>query len=168
MKTGRTQSCGCYQRERSKEYHTKHGLYYTRLHTIWTDMKQRCYNPRENHFERYGGRGITVCEEWQSFEPFYEWAMANGYRDDLSIDRKDNNGNYCPENCRWATQKEQANNRASNRCITYNGEIHTVAEWASIFGLPRSVMCDRIRRGWSMERIATNPMRRHVDGHYVV
>lgn len=168
LKSGKTQSCGCYQRDRAKAYHTTHGLFYTRLHTIWTGMKQRCYNPQEKCFERYGGRGITVCEEWQSFEPFFEWAVTHGYTDDLTIDRIDNDGDYCPENCRWATRKEQTNNYSRNHRVTYDGETHTVAEWGEILRLPKSVMYDRIRRGWSMERIATTPMRRNVDGHYVV
>lgn len=168
LRSGRTLSCGCYQRERSKEYHTKHGLYHTRLHEIWVGMKQRCYNPKKKYFKRYGGRGITVCEEWQTFEPFYEWAIANGYRENLTIERVNNDGNYCPSNCRWATRKEQSNNKSSNHKITYNGETHTMTEWAGLLGLPKSVMHDRIRRGWTMERIASTPVRRNVDGHYVV
>lgn len=96
-------------------------------------MKQRCCGYNAKSYKHYGGRGITVCEEWRnSFEAFYEWAMANGYSDSLTLDRIDVNGNYEPSNCRWATMKEQNNNKRNNRNITYKGETHTLAQWIEI------------------------------------
>ena len=117
-------------------------------------MRQRCYNPKNKRYKEYGARGVTVCEEWlNNFEAFYEWAIANGYRDNLTIDREDANKNYEPSNCRWITAKEQANNKRNNNYITYNGETHTIAEWAEIYNIKYSTLYQRINRyGWSVDR----------------
>ena len=112
LHTGHTQSCGCLRRERLSKASTTHGKRNTRLYSIWNHMKTRCRTKSYHAFRHYGGRGIRVCDEWlNDFQAFYDWAMANGYRDDLSIDRIDSDGNYSPDNCRWSTMAEQNKNK---------------------------------------------------------
>lgn len=112
LKTGHTCSCGCLQRERTGTANRTHGKRQTRLYRIWNCMKNRCYYPGYHAYKHYGGRGITVCDEWRdNFQAFHDWAMSNGYADGLTIDRKDNDQGYSPENCRWATMKEQNQNK---------------------------------------------------------
>lgn len=133
----------------------------TRLYRIWKIMKTRCYNKNFHKYRRYGGRGITVCEEWKnSFIEFRKWALDNGYAEDLTIDRIDNNGNYEPSNCRWVSIKTQANNRSSCHYITYQGETHTIAEWANIKGLKFNTLISRLNiYHWDIERALNEKTR---------
>lgn len=121
-------------------------------------MKGRCQNPNNDAYKCYGGRGISVCEEWQEFIPFRDWALANGYQKGLTIDRINNNGNYEPSNCRWATRKEQANNRSTNCFLEFNGERKTFKEWSEITGISAKSISLRVNKGWNVERILTEPI----------
>lgn len=131
---------------------TKHGGSETRLYSIWKNMKQRCSNPKASKYNIYGGKGISVCKQWLNFKNFEKWALNNGYNDVLSIDRIDNNKNYCPENCRWVTYKQQANNTSQNHLITYQGQTKDIAQWAEDKGLSYKVLSERIRRKWDINR----------------
>ena len=132
VKNGNTKSCGCYNKRRASETHKTHGKCYTRLYIIWTKMKDRTLNTKHKHYNGYGGRGITICEEWKNdFMSFYNWAMKNGYSDKLSIDRIDNDGNYCPENCRWTTrviqqrnQRMQKNNTSGFKGVSFSKDTN--------------------------------------------
>ena len=140
----------------------KHGLRNTRLYRIWLQIKNRCFNSNTRRYRDYGGRGITMCDEWKNnFKSFYEWSMSHGYSDELTIDRIDNNGNYEPSNCRWVTVKVQNRNARSNHLITYKGETHCIADWADITGLSSTCICNRIKYGWNVERILETPLREH-------
>lgn len=162
LKNGHTKSCGCLRVDRCKTNFTKHGLEHTRLYGIWSDMRLRCYDEKNIAYHRYGGRGITICDEWKNdVKAFYDWATANGYKDSLTIDRIDNDGNYCPENCRWATVKEQASNRRSNILVTHNGKTQTMKKWANEVGTPYKVVWARMQKlGWSAERALTEPVKK--------
>lgn len=130
-----------------------HGLSKTRIYSCWTDMKKRCYNPRNKRYANYGARGISVCEEWRTnFQAFYDWAINNGYRDTLTLDRLDVNDNYKPSNCRWATRVEQMRNTTRNHYVTAFGETKTIAEWSEVFGVKQDIIKDRLNKlHWSPE-----------------
>lgn len=122
----------------------KHGLYKTRIYKIYKQMKQRCYNPKRDSYKNYGGRGIKICDEWNNdFLCFYNWSLSNGYSDSFSIDRIDVNGNYCPENCRWADRKTQANNKRTSQNIYYNNKTYTIATFAEAIGIDKRTMWSR-------------------------
>ena len=148
LKNGSSKSCGCLAKELSKKRRTIHGLTGTRIFRIWDDMKSRCYNKNAISFKNYGGRDITICDEWlNDVKSFYEWSMANGYQDNMTIDRIDVNGNYEPNNCRWVDRQTQQNNTRSNHYITHNGETHTIAEWARILNKKYRCVQSRVKRG---------------------
>lgn len=148
LKNGHTTTCG------DISHHTIHGQSHTRLYSIWQDMKNRCNNPNLANFDRYGGRGIKVCDEWmKSFESFRDWALNNGYSDDLTIDRIEVDGDYEPYNCRWATKQEQGNNRSSNHFLTIDGVSKSIALWSKDTGIPQHVLYSRLRAKWPLENL---------------
>lgn len=155
VRSGLVKSCGCLQ--------VKHGMTKTRIFHIWNDMRQRCKNKNYPEYAYYGGRGICVCAEWDvDFSAFKDWAFANGYAEDLSIDRIDVNGNYEPENCRWATQKEQARNTRFNRYVTINGETKIISDWCEIYGISACSVYRRVREmGMSFEQAIQTPWLRN-------
>lgn len=142
----------------AKDYRTK-----SRLYHIWWNMKTRCYSTCCERYSSYGGRGIKMCDEWKnSYDCFRLWAMENGYSENLTIERIDVNGDYCPENCKWATTKEQGNNRRTNRNITFNGETHTLREWADIVDVPYHVLKGRLNKcNWSIDKAFTTPVKKY-------
>ena len=126
-------------------------------------MKQRCYNSKMPNFKYYGARGIAVCDEWRNdSQSFYEWAILNGYKEELTLDRIDNSGNYEPSNCRWVTAKEQSNHRSNNIILSFNGENHTISEWSEITGIKQHVIRNRLIRGWSIENVLTRKVGKYV------
>ena len=127
--------------------HLKHGLRNTRLYRIWASIKTRCYNENDPHFERWGKRGIKMCDEWRNdFKVFYDWSMSHGYSDELTIDRIDNDGNYEPQNCRWTTIKEQNKNKRNVKYITYAGKTQTIPEWTKELRLGKETIRERLKR----------------------
>lgn len=155
LHSGKVKSCGCLRKEyaaRNAKNNVKHGMTGTRLWIIWSGMKHRCKFDKNYH-----GRGITVCDEWQDFINFYNWAMFNGYSDSLTIDRINPYGNYEPSNCRWATYKEQENNRTNNRILNICGCEKTLSEWADMVGISAATLSTRLNAGWPLEDLFIPP-----------
>lgn len=156
LKSGHTKSCGCYTRDRM----TKHSCYGSCEYRIRLTMIQRCHNPSCPAYSRYGGRGIVVCDSWRkSFENFYA-DMGPRPSKDHSIDRIDNDGPYCKENCRWATSREQSLNKSSTTAVIHNGMQMSVTEWAELLGIERNTLNARLSRGWSVEEALNRPVQK--------
>lgn len=162
-----TLSCGCLNNEIRSKIHTTHGLTYnlngskTKLYRVWSSIKERCFKPKCKSYKDYGARGITVCPEWLDYKIFHAWSLENGYREGLSLDRKDNDKNYCPENCRWVTSKVQARNTRTNKIVEVFGEKMCLAEAVEKYSeCTYDTVRIRIKRGWNPEKaILTPPLR---------
>lgn len=158
LRNGNTKSCGCLRKERTTKYNLTHGKTKTRIYRIYRSMIDRCYNEHNKSYNDYGKRGIKICNEWlgeNGFDNFYKWSVENNYKSNLSIDRIDNDKGYSPDNCRWATNQEQANNKRNNRLYTWNGETHTLKEWGEIKPneLKYTTLAGRIYSGWNIEDV---------------
>lgn len=165
---GRTQSCGCLRNEMFFTHRNNNGTSVypkeatdSKLYKIWNSMKCRCYTVSSGAYFKYGAKGIRMCDEWKNdFMAFYNWALANGYSDELTIDRIDYRGNYEPSNCRWASIRTQANNKSNVRKYEYNGELHTMTEWSEIMNINYGALWERLNvLGWSVEKALTTPVR---------
>ena len=159
LRKAMTTSCGCF----ASELKFKHGRSPKKLYAVWHHMKDRCYNSNNARYPRYGGCGITVCNEWlNDFSAFRSWAFSAGYSEGLTIERIDNDASYSPSNCRWATNLEQQNNKSNSRIITAHGESHTIAEWSRILGIDPRTLHHRFARGKSPEEIV-QPVYGHLS-----
>ena len=155
LKSGNTKSCGCLHKEiliqRNKDNRIHHPEN-ERLLRIWRAMLHRCYKETDEHYDYYGGRGIKVCDDWHDFETFQKWALANGYADNLTIDRLDGNKDYCPENCSWATMTVQNNHKSDTKWLTYKGKTQSLSDWCRELGLDYFRTKTRLNSlGWSVE-----------------
>ncbi len=162
LKNGECKSCGCLRDEvaTNRCYSmSRHNMARTRIYRVWGGMIARCKNSNNKDYKNYGGRGISICDEWLDFMNFEAWAMENGYADELTIDRIDVNGNYEPSNCRWIPISEQQKNRRSSVLVEYNGETHCLKEWAKITGIPYHTLHRRKQKGWSVSKMFETPLR---------
>ena len=149
LTTGKVKSCGCLSYENRKKSRPKHGFARHRLYSLYYGIKYRCNNKNCPEYFRYGGRGIKICDEWlgkKGFENFKDWALSNGYADNLSIDRIDNNGNYCPENCRWVDRFTQQNNTRKNKFYEYNGELLTLSQLSRKYSINVNTLFHRLKK----------------------
>lgn len=160
-----SRSCGCYRRDRTKEALRKHGKSNDSIYKVWAGAKRRCTNENDSGYKNYGGRGITMCAEWiDNSSAFMQWALSNGYRQGLDIDRIDNNGDYSPENCRFVSRTENMRNNRRNRIIEYNGLSLPVSEMCERLNLKYSVVNKRLWRGWDViKSIETPPNSRWLN-----
>lgn len=160
LNSGNTKSCGCLEKELLSKRNRTHGQSNSRIYNIWIKMIERCEKEYSPSYKKYGEKGIKVCEEWHNFTSFFKWSMGNGYNDELTIDRINGTLGYSPENCRWATPQEQANNIKTNLRIEYNGEKKTLAEWSREFSIPYKVLYQRIHKyKWDFERAVTQKVK---------
>lgn len=159
FENGAVKSCGCLRGEKRRT----HGLSGTPIYFEWFQMVNRCHNPKAPNYDRYGGRGIYVCEEWrQSPEAFVAWVESIGGRPDgMTLDRIDNDGPYSPDNCRWASSAVQSRNKRSARMVTYKGKTQCLADWSKELGVARHILAERLNRGWSVDRAFTEPIQHH-------
>ena len=162
LRGGEVKSCGCHHYDCN--HRSKKAKNNPRLYNIYCGMKKRCNNPLYPMYPNYGGRGITICDEWDTFDPFCEWALANGFdefaaKSECTIDRIDNSKGYSPDNCRWTSMLEQSNNKRNNRLLTFNGKTQTVAEWSRECGFKSNVITQRLARGWSVEKTLSTPQK---------
>lgn len=170
LMNGHVQSCGCYRKEVAAEnshvLKMKHGLSEVKLYGVWANMKYRCYNPHCKAYKDYGGRGISVCPEWLSgFTGFYSWAIGAGYKEGLSIDRINNDGNYEPSNCRWVTMKIQSANRRNSSLYTFNGKTQGLKQWADEYGMHYGTLSGRVKElGMPLSKALAQPLRRALNG----
>lgn len=153
-------SCGCVPAANIGDRLRRHGMSYEPVYRIWGSMRARCQDVNHLQYPSYGGRGITVCERWQTFEHFY--ADMGDRPDGMSLDRIDNDGPYSPENCRWATLIQQQRNTRRNRFLTLNGRTHCIAKWADLTGITYHTIITRLDRGWSVHDVLTRPVRKHT------
>ena len=153
LRMGVVKSCGCLRKEQLVKRQTTHGMASSQkrhsLYIVWASMKSRCSNKNEIAYKNYGGRGITVCDEWMDFTPFMKWALANGYDDALEIDRKDNDGDYTPNNCRFVTRKRNQLNKRNNRLITIGSKTKPATVWAEIADINPQTLFSRLDYGWA-------------------
>lgn len=160
---GATKSCGCLHRETivGNKFATIHGQYGTDLFNTWRHIKERCLLTYNKNYNHYGGRGITICNEWkENYFVFKDWSINNGYSKGLSIDRINNDGNYEPNNCRWTTMKVQGNNRSTNIFVTYQDKTQTLSQWSEEKGINKGTLYGRFRKGWKDEKLFSEPDKR--------
>jgi hypothetical protein len=158
LRNGHTKSCGCLKRDHLISMTYKNGQSRTKLYSIWRSMKQRCLNSNSQAYDYYGGRGIKVCEEWMDFEIFQNWAVNNGYKEGLTIERIDNDGNYEPSNCKWIPQSKQSNNTRRNRVISYKNKQQNLKQWSEELKINRHTLFGRLKRGWTVPKAFETPV----------
>lgn len=151
LKKGLIKSCGCYAKEKLKQRLTTHGLTGHPLRNVWNGIKQRCSNKNNLEYKNYGARGIKVCERWLIFKNFYD-DIISGYIKGMEIERIDNNGNYEPKNCKWATHRQQNRNKRTNHLLECNGQKLSLVEWGEKLNIKPNTILTRIRRGWEINK----------------